>query len=141
MRVSKTVKEYIEKEVTIRLEPKYAAEKAEAARQEKIRTDLLEKAAHEARMVWDAVIDAGLAQPGTEFMEDRRESDYGGNCPTFYNSCAVAIRNRQTVSSIHQWYSRMVKERMSIVNNIIVELELGGTKADLERLLNEIGKG
>lgn len=33
----------------------------------------------------------------------------------------------------------MVDEAKEIVQNIIVELELGGTKADLERLLAEIG--
>ena len=42
MRVTKTIREYIEKEVKIRLDPKYEAERKEAERQTKAKNEFLE---------------------------------------------------------------------------------------------------
>ena len=58
--------------------------------------------------------------------------------PTFYNSASLTYKDRTKLTSVHNVNSRIHDETKQAVENIIVELELGGTKADLERLLAEI---
>ena len=43
--------------------------------------------------------------------------------------------------SIHEENKKLAEARRNIVNNILVNLELGGTKADLDRMIAELGKG
>ncbi len=138
MRVSKTVREYIESEVSRRLMPKYAAEKKESIRQVTVKEDILKRAAEAAEDAWNEVISTALALPGMDFIQDCRNSPYGGNKPSFYNSSALYI-GHNNMDTVHGYGYRMRQEKERIVRDIIVELELGGTKADLERLLNEIG--
>jgi hypothetical protein len=42
------------------------------------------------------------------------------------------------LNSVHKWESRMRNEIQEAVQNIIVALELGGNKADLDRMLSEL---
>ena len=53
-------------------------------------------------------------------------------------SYAVTLKNRHAAHSIHHWSDRMREEINKIVDDIIVTLELGGNKADLDRMLSEI---
>ena len=133
MRVTKNVREYIEREVEKRLLPKYEAEKAEAKRQ----TD---KLAEVERMMAEAAEAAYLnclAQHWHE-LEDFCEDNTPNRLPTFYHSTAVVIENRQNYDSVHQWIRRMRDEAKRIVDDIIVTLELGGGRAELEEMLNNI---
>ena len=53
-------------------------------------------------------------------------------------SVAINIKNYMYTNSVYKWESRYSEEVDKIVDNIIVTLELGGNKADLDRMLNEI---
>lgn len=131
MRVSKTVREYIENKVTEKLTERYAAEKAQAEREAKIWEEVLEAAATAAQEVFIKTITEQVKPH--PFLELSPQ-----NFPNCYCSRAAIIPDRHKASSVHRWQDHIIHDRNEIVRNIIVELELGGTKADLERILAEI---
>lgn len=137
MRVTKTIREYIEKEVKARIAPRYEEQKTEAKRQEQAMTDFIEGAAKAAQQAWTEYFETHFSEIA-DFCDDERKDRYGTNVPTFYNSRCVSIRNKHYSNSIHNWYSQMTAEANKIVNEIVVELELGGTKAELMEMLNKI---
>lgn len=131
MRVTKTVKEYIEREVRARVMPRYAAEKAEADRQISAKEVFCEGCAQAAKEAWDRYYEEHY----TEIADFCDKSD---RRPTFYNSGSVSIRDSVYTSSVHRWQSRFNQECQKIVNEIVVELELGGTKKELMEMLSKI---
>lgn len=131
MRVSKAVKDYITEQVSVRLAPKYREDELQAQYETTTRDEILERAANMARDVFKKV----LKEEGSKYPFLKVDLE---NVPSCYNSMSLTIPDRIYTSSVHKWAHRMEQERDKIVNNIIVELELGGTKADLERLLDEI---
>lgn len=141
MRVSKTVKEYIAKEVRTRMEPKFQADAEESKRQQELHDSILKTAREAAKAAWMKVIDEALARPGMDFLEDKRSDGGYQRIPTFYASNAITIKDSVYANSVHGWRTRLDHAVDEAVKKIIVELELGGTKADLERLLAEIGEG
>lgn len=134
MRVTKTIREYIEKEVKARLDPKYEAEKKEAERQTKAKNDFLEGCQAAAEAAFDAYFEAHFSEI-SDFCEDVRsdKSHYSNLC---YR--AVEITDRMYSTSVHNWESRRRAEAKAKVEEIIVELELGGTKAELMAMLEKI---
>ena len=134
MRVTKTIREYIEKEVSARLAPKYEAEKMEAERQSKAKNDFLEGCQAAAEAAFDAYFEAHFSEIA-DFCEDTR----GDKC-RYNNLCyrAVEITDRIYTTSVHCWESRRRAEAKAKVDEIIVELELGGTKAELMEMLEKI---
>ena len=131
MRVTKTIREYIEKKVWEKVEVKYEAEKLEAERQDKVRNEILNAASEAAEKVYrETVINAAQNIDFLEIFEDRMPSIYRGNC--------IDIKDRCYISSVHHWRDRAREEYREIVGNIIVTLELGGTKDDLDKMLGEI---
>ena len=137
MRVTKTIREYIEKEVRARIQPKYAAEEAEAKRRFAARDAFFDKCAKAAEEAFNAAFDANFHDV-SDFMEDVREAD---NSPvSFYDSRAALIPDRVQRNSVYQWQNRMNAEVNKITTEIVVEQELGGTKAELMAMLEKIGK-
>ena len=137
MRVTKTIRDYIEKEVRARIQPKYAAEEAEAKRRFAARDAFFDKCAKAAEEALNAAFEANFHDV-SDFMEDVREAD---NSPfDFYSNRAVQIPDRVQRNSVYQWQSRMNAEINKITTEIVVELELGGTKAELMAMLEKIGK-
>lgn len=137
MRVTKTIREYIEKEVRARIQPKYAAEEAEAKRRFAARDAFFDKCAKAAEEAFNAAFDANFHDV-SDFMEDVREAV---NPPvTFYNPRVAQIPDKMQRNSVYQWQSRMNAEINKIAEEIVVELELGGTKAELMAMLEKIGK-
>lgn len=137
MRVTKVVREYIEKEVKARLSLAFAAEKAESDRQCKAREALLEGAAAAAKAAWTAYVEEHYPAV-SEFVEDCRYTKYGTNIPTFYNNSSFQLRDRQLSTSVHQWYSRLSAACKEKSEEIIITLELGGTKKDLDEMLRNL---
>lgn len=137
MRVTKTIREYIEKEVKARVEPKFEAEKMEAKRQEAALSEFLEGASKAASAAWEAYFEQHFNEIA-EFCEDNRHTEYGTNIPTFYNGRAAVIKDKCYSHSIHRWYEHIREESKRLVDEIIVELELGGTKAELMEMLEKI---
>ena len=137
MRVTKTIREFIEKEVSNRLDAKYAAEKAEADFQLKVEGEVWEAAMDAAQKAYDEYMADAFTQYG--FLEDLH-TDKGRRCVELRKHMAFAIKNRQSHNSVQCWRRRKDEEARSIVDDIIVELELGGTKAELMAMLEKIGK-
>lgn len=136
MRVSKTVKEYIDKRVRDAIKKKHESEINQAKYEESVRQEVLTQAADAAKTAWMKTIeDAVTAYPflvkGVSFSGEQI-------IPTFFNNGSLTYKDKTKLTSVHNVNTRIYDEAKQIVENIIVELELGGTKADLERMLAEI---
>ena len=135
MRVTKNVREYIEREVQSRLLPKYEAEKAEAKAQEAALSAFLEGASKAAEDAFYAYFNEHWSE-----IEDFCESHIGNEYdrPHFYHARVAAIKDKCYYNNIHNWNRRLHDEAKRIVSDIIVTLELGGTREELMRMLDEI---
>ena len=134
MRVTKKVENYIREQVRAKIMPKYEAEKAEAKRITDLQADLQRRAAEAAKQAAIAILCE--AKDNADVLDyNEREADrmYLNNL-----SYAVTLKNRHDTHSVHHWSDRMRYEIDKIVDDIIVTLELGGNKADLDRMLSEL---
>ena len=135
MRVTKTVKEYIEKCVREKIYKKYEEEKA-----------IAENESHIVNAFWEALgdeIEAIAQERVAKFIEENdfvemTEARYTSSNITSCHSNRVTIKNKVYETSVHNWRRRANAEVDEKVTDIIVTLELGGTKADLDRMLSEI---
>ena len=137
MRVTKTIREFIEKEVSNRLDAKYTAEKEEANFQTKVEQEVWEVAMDAAQKAYDEYMADAFTQYG--FLEDLH-TDKERRCVELRKSMAFGIKDRLNRSSVLNWRRRKDDEARSIVNDIIVELELGGDKATLMAMLDKVGE-
>lgn len=134
MRVTKKIEGYIREQVKAKVMPKYEAEKAESKRIADLQADLQRRAAEAAKQAAIAILSE--AKNNADVLEyDEHEADrmYLSNL-----SYVVSLKDRCCVHSVHHWSTRMREEVNEIVDDIIVTLELGGNKADLDRMLSEI---
>lgn len=133
MRVTKKVENYIREQVKAKIMPKYEAEKAEARRILDIKNDIESRASQAAKEAAQAVY--AEAKAHGEFFELSEEA-----LQRAYFSCysAISIKNYSHSDSVYKWDSRYHAEVDRVVDNIVVTLELGGSKADLDRMLSEI---
>ena len=133
MRVTKKVENYIREQVKAKVMPKYEAEKAEAKRISDLRDDLQNRAAEAAKQAAMAIF-AEAKEYGDIFELDE------DSIRKAYLSCyrPIGIKDICYTDSVHKWESRYSAEVNKIVDDIIVTLELGGNKADLDRMLSEI---
>ncbi len=139
MRVTKTIREYIEKEVRARIQPKYAAEEAEAKRRFAARDAFFDKCAKAAEEAFNAAFEANFHEV-SDFMEDVRHRQAGNSPISFYYNRAAQIFDQTQRNSVYQYQYRMNAEVNKITEEIVVELELGGTKAELMAMLEKVEK-
>ena len=130
MRVTKTVKEYIERCVKEKVYKKYEAEEAEAKRQREEIDNFIENL--------EDAMNEYVEKHIKIFVEEHpyAERDSRENFVLLYTP--INVIDRHMMSSVHNWRRRADVEVNEKVADIIVTLELGGTKADLDRMLNEI---
>ena len=134
MRVTKAVREYIEKQVRTKIEKKYEVEKNESNRIKDIKADIETRAAEAARQAAIAVfMEAKNYEDILDFDEKFIQDIYMSG-----SSRVLDLKDRVYQDSIHNWYRRMRDEVDEKVQDIIVTLELGGNKEDLDRMLSEI---
>ena len=129
MKVSKTVKEYIERQVASKF-PKTEIELYQE-QQEQIANQMNQKYQDRVEKAKAEII-ASLANEYKIHEEEiaiRHSHSYGNVFSTFNTPMAMKANTAQS--------ERQKAIRLKI-DDIIVTLELGGTKADLERLLAEI---
>lgn len=133
MRVTKKVENYIREQVKAKVMPKYEAEKAESKRIIDLRNDIEKRACEAAKQAAMAVF------AEAKEYDDIFELDES-SVRKAYLSCSrpIGIKDFCYTDSVHKWESRYAEEVNKIVDNIIVTLELGGNKADLDRMLSEI---
>lgn len=130
MRVTKTVREYIEKKVAEKVYVKYEAEELEAKRQ----YEEINNFVRELEDTMNEYVDKHIKM----FVEEHPYAERGARerLVSFYSP--INIVDRHMNSSVHNWHNRARAEIKEKVDDIIVTLELGGTKADLERMISEI---
>lgn len=131
MRVTKTVREYIEKQVRLKIAPKYEAEMAEEKRQCEVVEKLYETIFDAAEQIISDMLDEAVQQH--DFLVDKRKDGYVLRLSTYGARCIdVATSKNENAQA------RMCREIKEVVDNIIVNLELGGNKDDLDRMLAEL---
>lgn len=129
MRVTKNVKDYIHKEVSARIYKKYEAEEAQAKHERESRDKLYEdcqQAALEA-------VKKTAAKANLDFIDTSIKDNGICFCYNMFN-----IKNANDRNSCHRWEHRFRAEVNEKVNEIIVELELGGDKAKLMEMLEAL---
>lgn len=131
MRITKVVKEYIEERIIEKVMPKYELEKIEAERQLEVKNKFFEELAEELETIATERMEKFLAE--NPFLERTERKNIS---TVYYDS--VNITDRHLLSSVHNWRKRAKEEISNKTRNIIVALELGGTKEDLERMISEI---
>lgn len=133
MRVTKKVENYIREQVKAKIMLKYEAEKAESKRIIGIKNDIESRASEAARQAAMAVY-AEAKKYGDTFELDE------DSIQKSYLSCyrPIGIKDFCYTDSVHKWEHRYATEVNKIVDDIVVTLELGGNKADLDRMLSEI---
>lgn len=132
MRVTKKVQEYIERQVREKVYAKYEDERLEAERQEKILSEFWEILTESVEYQAETMVNEFLEKHG-DIIERTSNRDIVGYC-----SSILHIKDKCYINSVHKWRERANKEVREKVDDIIVTLELGGTKADLDKMLSEI---
>lgn len=127
MRVSKTVREYIEKQVASKF-PKTEIELYQE-QQEQIANQMNQEYYERVEKAKTEIITSLAQEYKIHEEEIAIRSNYGNVFSTFNTPTAMKAN---TAKSERQ---KAVREK---IDDIIVSLELGGTKADLERMLAEI---
>lgn len=138
MRVTKTVKEYIQKEVAARMEKRYADEAAEAKRQYDLKESINKAALAAAATAYEQYVRQAIeANDAESFLGF---STYGNEVELRpgYHSKELVLSDENCSSSVHSWRQRMREEIAKKCDEIIVTLELGGTKAELLEMLSQI---
>lgn len=134
MRVTKVVQEYITKQVRTKIEQKYEAEKSEAERIRNLKFDIEQRATKAARQA--ALVVLKEAKNHADIL------DYDERCAEdmYFSGLNRVISLKDSIyeNSLHKWNVRMRDEIEEKVRDIIVTLELGGNKADLDRMLSEL---
>lgn len=132
MRVTKNIKEYIERHVQEKVYAKYEAERLEAERQSKIVDDFWEEMTETVERQAEAMVNDFLEKHG-DIVERNSDRDIVSYC-----SYVLHLKDKCYINSVHKWRERANQEVRKIVDDVIVTLELGGSKADLDRMLSEI---
>lgn len=134
MRVTKKVEDYIRAQVRAKVFPKYEAEEAESQRIIQLRNNIESRASQAAIEAAKAIFvaEAKAYEDILEYNEDAIKRAY--------LSCyrPIDIKNFSYIDSVHKWETRFNEEVDKIVDEIVIALELGGNKADLDRMLSEI---
>lgn len=133
MRISKTVRNYIEKQVEEKVREKYAP----ALKREQ---DAIDFATNTHRDMVEAVGKLMMDMADKAVSENPTIQLRAVGRDTFMRSLHYNLSYLVEVKPEYRPKAtkEMAEEVNGIIENIIVTLELGGTKADLERMLAEI---
>lgn len=138
MKVSKLIREYVEKSVA-----KAMPDRKEEVDEIQVEYEALEKD-----------LDEYAKKRIAEFAEKHKGeirgyySGFGYN--NFEEEKEYLIRNisvhtpsirTKLFDEIYEENKRLAKARRNAIEDILINLELGGTKADLDRMIAELGKG
>lgn len=134
MRVSKIVRDYIERQVIEKIQPKYEADQLLVAKEEALIKEATLKAKAEAKNAFiNSIADFAKDNSFVALDEDFADAFNIG----FYFGTIKSVNNTGE-NNPYRWRHRMANEVEEKVSNIIATLELGGTKDDLDKMLSEI---
>ena len=133
MKMSKVIREYITESVTAKYQPVIDAIKAKKDAAQKKINDVKKQTSEELTEIIMRTYRERLAPFYTEYdlnmlLCDRNyvyEPSYYGVNPIDINKYNAEI-------------NRLQSQRDAAIKNILITLELGGTKADLDRMLSEV---
>ena len=129
MRVTRIMQEYIRDEIKKRVEPRYEdAKKAQESRGKAL-TEFLDHANKELNRMATDMIETFLAEHPE--YKSHKEGDW--EWVHLYSH-----HLRESNDDISMYRQRMSDEIDAKYKEIVISLELGGTKADLDELLNNI---
>lgn len=134
MRVTKVVREYIEKRVREKVYLHYEDEKTKATEEMQILDYVTATAQTAAINVYLEVLN-DLASK-YNFLEVNEDIEDRVHISAGYKD--ITIKDRNLISSPHCWRLRADKEAKDVADDIVINLELGGTKKDLEEMLAKI---
>ena len=132
MRVTKKAQEYIERQVREKIYAKYEDERLEAEQQEKILDEFWTILTETVEYQAETMVNEFLEKHG-DIVERHSDRDIINYC-----HYVLQLKDKCYINSVHKWRERANKEVREKVDDIIVTLELGGTKADLDKMLSEI---
>lgn len=128
MRVTKAIRAYIRVKVEKKLEIKYAPLKERKDIALNVKKELVERAKEEAIEAVKKVLVEAIDNEALVYNEEMV-----GRVFNYCNLPNCLDLNREL------YYERKMEDEVNkITNDIIVELELGGNKTDLDRMLSEI---
>ena len=128
MRVTKTIRAYIRENVEKKLEIKYAPLKERKDIALNAKKELVERAKTEAIEAMKKVLGEAVSNKALVYNEEMVDRVFN-----YCNLPNCLDLNREL------YYERKMEDEVDkITNDIVVELELGGNKADLDRMLSEI---
>lgn len=130
MRVTGIMKEYIREEVKKRIETKYEEKAKIKKSRDNIKDDFITKLTEELNNQMNKSIDNFLS--AHQDYEDNRSYTWGNTVTLNYS----IISNKK--DDIENWRKDMEQEITAKVKEIVVTLEFGGTKKNLDELLNNI---
>lgn len=130
MRVTSIMKDYIREEVTKRIAPKYEEKKKSLESRLALKEELFDKLQDGLNNALNNTINMFLQE--NPIFVDKRSNNYESK---IYISYSLVDVPRDDVTN---WSKDMKKEVEAKVKEIVVTLELGGTKKDLDELLNNI---
>lgn len=128
MRVTKTIRAYIHENVEKKLAIKYAPLKERKDTALDAKKELVERAKVEAIKVMKKVLEEAVSNKALVYNEEMVDR--------VFNYCGLP--NCLDLNKELYYERKMEDEVNKITNDIVVELELGGNKADLDRMLSEI---
>lgn len=131
MRVTNTIRNYIYEKVEVKIMPKYESKKAEAERILNMRYDMLERIHNSAKTVLKEILAESKIYTDIFVISER-------DIETAQVQFDFPIHLTENANEIYKWRVAFRKEVEEKVQNIIVTLELGGNKADLDRMLSEL---
>ena len=128
MRVTKTIRAYIHENVEKKLGIKYAPLKERKDTALNAKKEIIERAKAESIKVMKKVLEEAVSNKALVYNEEMVDRVFN-----YCNLPNCLDLNREL------YYERKMEDEVDkITNDIVVELELGGNKADLDRMLSEI---
>lgn len=125
MRVTKAIRDYIEKKVFDEYDKaKNELRKDYEEREQKAKKEIKE-------MLEDTVLENINMILGYYGMEQVKKEDT-------FNRFYISIQNRKEIAEINRKKAEMYSSAKDKITEILATLELGGTKEDLDKMLNEI---
>lgn len=131
MRVTRTIKDYITRRVNEIYQPKINNIDADYKKER----DALDERIHLAVERFDKELKAIVAESCTKYNFEAGGYSYSRTTDFL---TVVGVRDKEAEDKFYNEKRKLTEEKSLKIEEIIVELELGGTKETLEKLLSEL---
>ena len=139
MRVTKVIKDYVAKEVTKRVEEKYANDKRAYSKQQEERDEFIKGCQNAMQDAFNKYVEEHFHEV-SDFVKDTRAANFDpvGYYTSYHN--AFVIKSAQDGNLFAEIHRKCRNEIENAIEEIIVALELGGDREVLAKLLEEVGQ-